>query len=209
MFRTFLLIIVFSSLGLSACGHVSGLNLGRYPDPKATPYNFIFCHGYNCSSQTQTGLNKKEWNKIKWIFRYKSKSAKIERQKIAKAIALIEKYIGQVTGTENDLPKAPIKRVSNFELDCIDETVNTTKYLNFLQSEKLLKFHTVDCPVYKGMLFNGVYPHNSASVQEIETGQVYVIDSYIFKNGVQPDIRPLESWLKYRLEDVPESTLEE
>ncbi len=198
---------IFLSLGLSfclgACGTATGLNLGRYPDIEATPQKFIHCHGYGCTQKTLVGFNDHEWNSLRHIFKEKSEDAKSERQKIAKAISLMEIYVGALDGTKDDLPKAPLVRTSDTELDCIDETINTTKYLNFLQEGGLLKFHTVDRPVYKGMFLNGIYPHNSASIKEIETGQIYVVDSYIFKNGVEPNIRKLESWLKYRLEDLP------
>lgn len=181
---------------------MGGLNLGQYPDPTATPQKFIHCHGYGCSQKRLIGFNQKEWQKIRSIFSKPSPTAKEERVQIAKAIALMEEYVGKLIGVENDLPKAPIIRQSSKELDCIDETVNTTKYLMFLEKDNLLHFHQVDRPVYKGMILNGVYPHNSAAIQEKETGKIYVVDSYIFKNGDQPNIRLLESWKKYRFEEL-------
>lgn len=190
------------ALFLSACGQTAGLNLAKYSDVGASRDQFNLCHGYGCSHQTQSYFTPKEWKAVQRIFRKKSKTATIEREKIAKAIALMEKQMGAVTGTQGDLPKAPIKRQSVMELDCIDETINTTKYLNFLAEDGLLKFHRVGQPVYKGLIFNGIYPHNSASIMEIETGDVYVIDSYIYANGIAPDVRSLESWLKYRVEDI-------
>ena len=195
-------IFLITSLLLTACGHVGGLNLAQYADPTATPQKFIVCHGYGCSQQTQTGFTEREWQNIQNIFKTKSDNAEMERQQIGKAIALMEKYMGEVVGTKDDLPKAPILRASNKEQDCIDETVNTTKYLNFLKKDDLLQWHSVGQPVYKGFMVNGVYPHNSATIVENETRQVFVVDSYIYKNGVEPDIRPLESWLNYRVEQL-------
>lgn len=195
---------VLLSFFISSCGYVGGLNLGQYPDPNASPQNFALCHGYGCTKQTRVGFNDKDWNSVKRIFKRPSKDATAERAKIAKAIARIEKIMGETTGTKDDLPKAPLKRVSYQELDCIDETVNSTKYLNFLSDEGLLKFHAVGQPVYKGFMLNGVYPHNSASIVETDSGEIYVVDSYIYANGVAPDIRPLESWLQYKIEELPE-----
>lgn len=198
MIRLLPLLVLF----LSACSGGAGLNLGNYPDPTASKDEFIYCYGYGCTKKITLGLNKYEWKSIQKIFKKKSKNAQVERAKISKAIALIEKYTGKLAGTENDLPKAPIQRKTYFELDCIDETINTTKYLKFLVSAKLLKFYIVGRPAYKGGFINGVYPHNSATVAEIETGDVYVIDSYIYKNGMEPDVRSLKSWQKYRIEDL-------
>ena len=186
---------------LGACGYTGGLNLGRYPDPDASPSRFIVCHGYGCLEQTTVGLRDHEWNTVRQIFKTKSTTAESERHQIAQAIALIEQYTGAIIGTDQDLPKAPIIKKSDKELDCIDETVNTTKYLKFLADDGLLAFHKVGNPVYKGFGVNGVYPHNSATVVEIQTGHVYVIDSYIYKNGSQPNVRNLDHWLKYSVEE--------
>lgn len=198
MIRFFILLPLF----LAACGNVGGLNLGNYADPGATPQNFIVCHGYGCSHKTRTGFTEAEWQAVRDIFKKESKTAHDERLKIATAIAEMENFMGVVVGTKDDLPKAPILRESNTEQDCIDETVNTTKYLRFLEKENLLKFHTVGRPVYRGFMLDGTYPHNSATVVESETEQVFVIDSYIYKNGEKPDIRPAESWRKHRIEEL-------
>lgn len=190
---------------LTACGNVGGINLGQYPDPDASRGKFTLCHGYGCSYKTITNFTDSEWRAVQKIFKKKSKTAEAERLKIAQAIALMEKQMGAAIGTDIDLPKAPLTRQSVKELDCIDETVNTTKYLSFLVDDGLLKFHDVGQPVYKGYMLNGVYPHNSASIVEIDTGDVYVIDSYIYANGYQPDVRGLDSWLDKRVEELEDA----
>lgn len=187
---------------LSGCHGKAGLNLGQYSDPTASKDDFLYCYGYGCSQKIRLGFSQHEWKTISKIFRKKSKTAEIERQKIGKAIALMEKYTGALAKTENDLPKAPIFRDTYFELDCIDETVNTTKYLTFLKDADFLKHHDVGKPIYKGMVLNGVYPHNSASIVERETGEIYAVDSYIYKNGAEPNIRGFENWRQYRVEEL-------
>lgn len=194
--------LFISFLFLSACGGGSGLNLGQYPDLNAsTKDDFLYCYGYGCSKNIRLGFSNYEWKQISNIFKNSAKTAKEERLKIAKAIALMEKYTAKLAGTENDLPKAPIQRKSFYELDCIDETINTTKYLKFLADAKFLKFHEIGAPAFRG-LNHGKYPHNTATVTVIETGEVYVIDSYIYKNGAQPNIRALDNWYQYRVEEL-------
>ncbi len=184
-------------LFLGSCAPVAGLNLGQYPDPKASPDKFIVCHGYGCSSRSYSGLTPEQWQGIKGSFK-RVKSSEMERNRIAQAISKIERYVGDALNLKNDQPKAPIVKKSNQELDCIDETINTTKYLNFLEKEGLLKFHTVGRPAYKGLLFNGTYPHNTATLVERETKQIYVVDSYIHANGEEPVIRTLEDWYQHK-----------
>lgn len=192
LFSSFLRSIAVIFL-LSACAAPAGINLGHYSDPDATPYDFIYCHGYGCSKELRVGLHEKEWRQIKKILKA-PKTAKQERTKIAHAIAQMEKFTGALADTAEDQAFAPIIRRSYQELDCVDETVNTHKYLSFFDAAGLLKFHQVGRPVFKGSLLSGVYPHNSASIIESETGDAYVVDSYIHANGKQPVIRTLKDW---------------
>lgn len=185
---------VFLTFLLFACAGASGLETRRYQDPSATPSDFIYCYGYGCSQKLRLGLHEIEWQQVKNIFKKKSKDAEEERQKIGKAIALVEKMTGDLAGTKDDVAKAPIIRESNYELDCIDETVNTDQYLKFFEANDLLKFHAGGKPAFKGFFINGVYPHNTATIVEKDTGQVYVVDSYIFANGKEPVIRTYEDW---------------
>lgn len=193
---------LISLLFLSACSGGAGLNLAQYPDPNATKDEFTYCYGYGCSKSMRLGFNKYEWKQISKIFKKPAKDAAAERLKIGKAIALMETYTGKLAGTENDLPKAPYIRQSYQELDCVDETINTSKYLTFLSDAKFLKFHFIGVPAFKGGLINGKYPHNTATVVETATGEVFVIDSYIFANGMEPNIRDLDNWRQYRVEEL-------
>ncbi len=195
-------LFLISFLMLVSCSGGAGLNLGQYPDPNASKDDFLYCHGYGCTKSIRLGFNNHEWKQISKIFKKPVKDASQERVKIGKAIALMEQYTGKLANTEDDLPKAPLRRQSYQELDCIDETINTTKYLNFMADAKFLKFHSVGNPAFKGNLVMGVYPHNTATIIEIETGTTYVIDSYIHANGEQPNIRSLDNWLRYKVEET-------
>ena len=190
-----------SFLLLVSCSGGAGLNLAQYPDPNATKDNFLYCHGYSCSKSIRLGFNNYEWKQISKIFKASAKDAKAERIQVGKAIMLMEDYAGQLAKTTNDLPKAPFRRQSFQELDCVDETINTTKYLKFLADDNLLKFHTVGSPKFRG-LNHGKYPHNTATIVEIETGEPYVVDSYVYGHAINPDIRGLNSWYDYRVEEL-------
>lgn len=190
--RSYFLLFMVPVLLSSACAP-AGLNMGQYRDDGATPSDFIYCYGYGCSSQIRLGLHDAEWQRITHLLK-NPKDAKAERAKIAKAIALMEQWTGELAETSADQAYAPLIRKSHQELDCIDETVNTHKYLSFFEQADLLKFHTLSRPVYKGLFLDGTYPHNSAAVTQTETGQIYVIDSYVHANGKKPVIRTIEDW---------------
>ena len=82
-----------------------------------------------------------------------------------------------------------------YQLDCIDETVNTSLYLRFFDEKGLLKFHTIATPARRGMFIDGSWPHNTAVVTDNKTGAQYAIDSWYGNNGDLPDIVPLQEWL--------------
>lgn len=193
-------LILICALFVSACSGGAGLNLGQYPDPDAAYDHFDYCHGYGCTKKIRLGFSEYEWKQISKIFKTPAKEATAERARIGEAIALMENYTGKLAGTEDDLAKAPLRRKSYYELDCIDETINTTKYLKFMADANFLKFHRVSAPAFRG-LNNGMYPHNTAVVIESGTNTPYVIDSYLYANGIYPDIRKLESWRIRRIEE--------
>ncbi|MCI5061025.1 MAG: hypothetical protein MRY79_08135 [Alphaproteobacteria bacterium] len=196
MIRIFLILVVM----LGGCLHVGGLNLAQYSQPQESYDDFVLCHGYGCTEKTRIGFHESEWSTVLNIFDSSAATPEQERMQIAKAIALLERMSAELAGTGEDQPKAPILRSSNKELDCIDETVNTSKYLGFLEAAGVLKFHEGGEPAYKGYLIDGTYPHNTATIIERETGEIYVVDSYIYAGGQEPDIRSLNDWLVRRVE---------
>ncbi len=205
MTRTCFLFFTFIfTLPLSACGDVGGINLAKYQHEDESTAEFVMCHGYGCSVQTYAWFSTEQWKSINKIFEEKSKTPQIEREKIGKAISMMEKYTSHLMGTQNDLAKAPIFKKSDYELDCIDETVNTSKFLGFLTDANLLHYYKIGHTAYRGIGSNFMYPHNTATIIEIETGSVYVVDSYVYKNAAQPDIRLLDEWLNVRIEDIYE-----
>lgn len=181
-------------LFLTACGS-TGINLGPYYYYGPTKEEFKVCHGYSCSYKAPVQLSEKEWKKIIRPFRYKAKTSEQERKRIAQYIANMEKVAGHKSGTDEDLAAARGRRESLFQMDCIDETINTSLYLKFLKRENVLKYHDFNLPVHRGYLIDGRWPHNSATIREIKTDQVFVIDSFYRDNGQKPYIMPVQKWI--------------
>ena len=199
--------MIFPILMLTACGNVGGINLAKYKYENESSDEYVMCHGYGCTHRTYSGFTSKQWKNVRAIFEAPYDTAQDERVRIAKAIGLMEKYSGALIGTHNDLPKAPIFKTSNYELDCIDETVNTSKYLKFMDDDNLFKYHMLGRPAYRGIGVSLMYPHNTATIVEKKSKQTYVVDSYIYANGVQPDIRKVGDWLSTRIEDKEKQTI--
>lgn len=165
------------------------------PDKPLTWDRFAVCHGYGCALHSAASYTKTEWQNITSILKPAAKSAEQERHNIATAIATMEKISGEKTGTKTDVAEASFTMIDQKQQDCIDETLNTDMYLGFLEKENLLVWHKVDESVRRGFFIDGEWPHNTAVIKEKETGQLYTVDSWFFKNGEPPVIVPIEKWL--------------
>ena len=185
--------LILCVLALSSCA--TGINPKKYNSAPVKPDRFTICHGYSCTHQSKAGFTEKQWKSIAGLFKGKAGDAKSERSKIAKAVAKMEQYTGAKTGTAEDLAMAGAFKESGYQLDCIDETVNTTQYLTMLQDAKLLKFHVVAEPTHRGYLIDGRWPHNTAVMREKKTGALWVVDSFYRANGKKPYILPRPAWL--------------
>lgn len=151
------------------------------------------CKGYGCRIITQQTLSAQETGKIERLFQ-NNHTAERERNNIKKAIALLETIIGIKTNTSTDVGGTYVQ-LGNDQLDCIDESTNTTSYMLLLQNMNLLKFHIPNALTSRPPIFSGrLGPHRTAVIKEIETGQKYAVDSWRFDNGEQPEIMPLEEW---------------
>ena len=188
------LFIFVSVILLSGCA--TGIDPDKYnPDP-VSPKEFTQCHGYSCTQKSPTGFTDKEWASIQAVFKINAaKDAAEERSKIAAAIAKMERIIGSKTGTSEDLRMAVTFKENLNQLDCIDETVNTTHYLQMLQDAGLLKFHEPALPTHRGYFIDGRWPHNTAVIRQKEGNVLYVVDSFYRANGEEPYILLRKDWL--------------
>lgn len=185
--------LIIILLFLSACS--TGISLRPYGHDKATPKNFKLCHGFSCSYQTQVKLTDKQWMNATKPLRLNTKSAEQERKNIARAIALMEKNVTETAALNPDLAEATTFEKDQHQMDCIDETINTSLYLQFFEQAGLLKFHSFSLPIHRGYIVDGMWPHNTATVTETATGKIYAMDSYYTGNGGKTYIVEKQEWL--------------
>lgn len=193
-----LLVGVMGATGCASRGEQSDLvtadpDVINLIDLDAVPKSFYVCHGYGCQQQSLIGMAKKEWQAIDTLFRTPAGNAIEERQRIASAIALFERAAGRKTGTSGDIPKTPFSIYDNSQLDCVDESINTSTYLKMLERFGLLRWHRTALPVRRGTpLFFNI--HFTGTVVEMESGVRYAVDSWFFANGEKPSILPAKTW---------------
>ena len=164
----------------------------------AAPY-FVQCFDFGCKTTRELHYTPADWQAIETLFGDQVTDAASEKQAIRRAVALMERISGELSGTRLDkggnYPGSDIPQ----QMDCIDESTNTYQYLSALQQLGLLRWHRVDQKQRRIVWFA---THWSASIREIDSGQVFVVDSWYRDNGELPYIQPLGDWRRKR--DFPE-----
>jgi len=198
-----------AALAVSACvqmdaDHFSTTYLDRFATPNPTLAAFTECHGFGCLAISRVSLSKDAWQRVVAIFKPPAKDAPAERQRIARAVALMQVLVGDQTGTSahqwthKDLQILPNKGDLS-QLDCIDEAVNTWTYMTLMERAGLFRFHRVARLSHAGTLTD---VRNTAVLQE-KGGAYFAIDPSLVDVGVPPPVMPLTTWLDHWPPDLP------
>jgi hypothetical protein len=156
--------------------------------------SFSICHGHGCRLRSQVGLTDLEWDPVADLFAEPAASAAIERGRIATAIGILETAVGRKTGTSED-EGGTLNAVSgNLQLDCVDETTNTSIYLTLLARAGYLKWHKIEGWAGRGALIDGNWPHQTAVILELRSKTPYAVDSWFEHNGRAAHVVPLAEW---------------
>ncbi len=159
----------------------------------ATPERFSVCQGYSCRDITTHSLDTAQLQTLATLFDKPPPDAAAERVRLASAIAAMEHWVGARTGTDRDLGGTFPGLGQPGQMDCIDESTNTTTYLTLFAARGWLRFHRVSARMARG--FQPLaWPHTTAVINETSTGQRYAVDSWFLDNGQPPFILPLEIW---------------
>ena len=184
---------------LAACGG-HGKTMPQADRPLAslqsdppTPGRFNYCYDHNCTTEVPVALSLEQWNEITAGLLEKPVNASWERVYLARAVGLFEQKVGAKTGTSADIGGTMDGWGLGHQLDCVDEAVNTTRFLAMLENAGLLRFHRVTAPIQRAMV-PGSFTHVTAVLQEIG-GRRWAIDSWFFDNGHEATVAPLDKWL--------------
>jgi hypothetical protein len=188
-----LVIGVFLLLSLNA--HAAITDINRIYQQVPVLNGFDICEGGGCAEVKHVSLNYEEWQRVTVIFSgiNTASDAKQERSLIAEAIGELEKIIGAKTGTTTD--RAGTFGNSNYsgQLDCNDEAINSTTYMRLMRQNGLIKLHEVEDMRTRNFFFSG-WPHSTAVIHEITSGDRYAVDSWFYDNGFPATIVPFAQW---------------
>lgn len=178
---------------LGACS--TGINPKEFTGNDTTYQNFTLCHGYGCTKRMSLGLYQYEWNEVLASFTPAASNAQEERAQIAKGAATFEQFMNKASGLPQDNAEARHLPENDGQMDCIDETVNMSQYLEFVDSAGVLKFHSAGKPIHRGYFIDGKWPHNTATIQDKTSGKIYAVDSFYRNMGEEPYIIESRVWL--------------
>ena len=163
--------------------------------------HFAICNLAGCEETIVVTLTSADWARIDSIFSPRARDSEEERGRIARAIALFEQLVADQAGTGDDQAGPNGVFRGTRQLDCIAETTNTTSYLILLHERGLMQWHAPRYPQHRGF-FRGQLPHNTAVVEDLQTGERYAVDAYFHVNGVAPEIVPISEWVGGFIPDV-------
>jgi hypothetical protein len=159
-----------------------------------TPERFSVCHGNGCKRLSEVKLQPRQWVEIVVSFYPPAESGAAEREQVRVAIAKFERFVGAITGTSADRGRnARSAAGSDTEMDCIDESINTSIYLTILARQGLLRQHDVQDRATRGGFISG-WPHTTAVIRDGKDGSLWAVDSWFLDNGEPPFIIPLGRW---------------
>jgi hypothetical protein len=192
--RSLVLILMLGAApGGTIAGEYDSTGIPNLPG-NPTLEGFPVCYKHTCEVVETLSLTPNEWQAIHNIFKQAPDSAESERTLIKKAIAHMEKLIGKKVNASGDKGGnlAGVFSKGN-QMDCIDESSNTTTYLALMQRDNLLKWHQVQPTKTRGFFIFGM-PHTTAVIKENRSDRKWAVDSWFYDNGVEPEILPISKW---------------
>lgn len=183
---TRLLVVVCGLLALPGIARATG---------DVTPQAIPVCYHFGCNTREVIGIDEEEWNQVANWFAEPAGNAEQERTQIRKAVGWLEVIIGKYTPIHRDLGQDELTEDGLGQMDCIDEEKNVTAFLHLFQNQGLLKYHRVVEPAYRRTAWD---QHWAGQIEEIQSGERWVVDSWFQAYGYNPYIQKSEQW-----KDIP------
>jgi len=206
------IVLMVAGMVLSACTYErTGAPARHYSEFRVAPptqsshsNRVEVCHAYTCKQKSPYYFRKRDIANLAALMRRvkRKDTPHEERRAAAYAIGRIERDVGKKLGLKDQPGMSFRSSGDSSQQDCVDEATNTTSYLLVLESNGLLKHHTVKIPIAKGNMIKGMlrgkpveyWPHWAAVLEEKKTGQRYAVDSWPFKMGENPGVQKIEDW---------------
>ncbi len=147
---------------------------------------------FGCKQKQVIAIKEEEWNgAVNW-FSAPARTAQQERSQIKQAVGWMEVIAGRYTPTHKDVG-GNFGEGATFpgQLDCIDESLNTDTYLKLFELNGFLRHHKVVERAYRRAVFD---QHWSGQIEELDSGERWVVDSWFQHNGNLPYVQRSKLW---------------
>ncbi len=206
MFRRVLLAgVLLAGLMLGATPAVSEVTLTpglqqMYALTEESPPNarqMTVCYGFVCRLRLDLPFMPEERKLITDMMNKGKASPADERKAIQQAFVWWDHRVAREIGSNKRIANADVRAFdADHNFDCWDTTRNASSFLLVLQEWGLLRHHRVTDPRYRGNLFVGQLPHNTAVLKETASGGTsWVVDQWPTAFGQVPDVMTLDKWL--------------
>lgn len=154
------------------------------------------CYGFVCRRREILSFTPGDRAALTQILNAGHASAAAERAAAQKAVVWLDRRMGPIIGTNKRVAKADFRYFDDkHNYDCWDTTRNTTSLLLVLQEWRLLKFHTVGDPHYRGNTLVLQTPHNTAVLVDRATKIEWVVDLWPRGYLQPPDVMTVQKWV--------------
>jgi hypothetical protein len=154
------------------------------------------CYGFVCRRREILSFTPGDRAALTQILNAGHASAEAERAAAQKAVVWLDRRMGPIIGTNKRVAKADFRYFDDkHNYDCWDTTRNTTSLLLVLQEWRLLKFHTVGDPHYRGNTLVLQTPHNTAVLVDRATKIEWVVDLWPRGYLQPPDVMTVQKWV--------------
>lgn len=190
-------------IGFSQYSYADIHDMSRIFHSKPTLSSFEVCHSGGCADVSPVSLSDEEWQQVRAIFAKNAQNAAEERAQIAQAIGVLESLVGNKIGTAGDLAGTFGNSNHKGQLDCNDEAINSTTYMRLLKADDLMPQYEIEDTRTRNFFFTG-WPHSTAVIRDIATGERFAVDSWFYDNGHAATIVPFSQWKSgYKPDDSP------
>ena len=190
-------------VGFSQCGYADIHDMSRIFHSSPSISSFEICHSGGCAEVSQVSLSEEEWQQVRAVFAKNAVNGAEERAQIAQVIGVLESLVGNKIGTSGDLAGTFGNSDHKGQLDCNDEAINSTTYMRLLANNGLMQLHAVEDTRTRNFFFTG-WPHSTAVIHDIKTGERFAVDSWFYDNGHAATIVPFAQWKAgYKPDDSP------
>ena len=188
---------------LSAPSQAALADISRIFHQTPSLNQFEVCQGGGCAQFNQVSISAAEWENVAQLFTIKATNSADERLQISQAIGLLEQIVGAKNGTLGDRAGTFDNSHYQGQLDCNDEAINTTTYMRLLKQNGLMPLHEIEDTRTRNFFFTG-WPHSTAVIHDIKTGERFAVDSWFYDNGHAATVVPFKTWkASYMPSDSP------